>query len=101
MPNVIISPAAREDLRLIKKYITKDSKQAAFAYIKLLHQKFLILSESPQIGREDETYLGLTRFPVGNYLIFYRKKAQGIEVARVLHAARDIEKILKNDKDSR
>jgi toxin ParE1/3/4 len=30
------------------------------------------------------------------YIIFYRPSLQGIEVLRVLHAARDIEGILEN-----
>jgi len=31
-----------------------------------------------------------------NYLIFYRAVSEGIEVVRVLHGARDIERILES-----
>lgn len=40
---------------------------------------------------------GVRVFPVSrirNYLIFYRPTPQGIEVLRVLHGARDIDRVL-------
>jgi toxin ParE1/3/4 len=39
---------------------------------------------------------GLRSFPVGNYLVFYRITPEGIEVARVLHGARDLRAVFKN-----
>ena len=33
---------------------------------------------------------GVRSFPVGNYLVLYRIIPDGIEVARVLHGARDL-----------
>ena len=32
---------------------------------------------------------GIRFFPVGNYLIFYRESAEGIQVIHVIHGARD------------
>lgn len=99
MPKITISPTAREDLKAIKDYIARDNNKAAISYIQLLKLKFIKLSHAPKIGLDDQTYLGLKKFPVGNYLIFYREnnKGNGIEIARVLHAARDVEKILENN----
>ena len=49
------------------------------------------LALTPMIGRSEEEYPhGLRSFPVGKYLIFYRVIEDGIELARLLHAARDI-----------
>jgi toxin ParE1/3/4 len=37
---------------------------------------------------------GLRSFPVGSYLVFYRVVPEGIEVARILHGARDLKELL-------
>jgi len=34
---------------------------------------------------------------MGNYVIFYRKALRGIDIIRVLHGARDIERIFEED----
>ena len=47
-----------------------------------------------------ERLAGLRRVPVkgfDNYLLFYLPRPDGIDVIRVLHAARDIESILANE----
>lgn len=45
---------------------------------------------SPHAGKSrDDLAHGLRFFPVGNYLIFYTARDDGITVARVLHGARD------------
>jgi toxin ParE1/3/4 len=44
----------------------------------------------PQLGRRrEELSPRLRSFPVGRYVIFYRPLENGIEIARVLHGARD------------
>ncbi len=45
----------------------------------------------PELGE------GIRSFPSGNYVIFYRTVEGGIEIMRVLHGARDIEKIFAQD----
>ena len=45
----------------------------------------------PYVGRHrEELSPRLRSLPVGNYVIFYRPMEDGIEVARVLHGARDL-----------
>lgn len=36
----------------------------------------------------------MSRFPVGNYVIFYEPIAGGVKVARILHEARDLLELL-------
>jgi len=44
----------------------------------------------PQLGRRrEELSPRLHSFPVGRYVLFYRQVESGIEIARVLHGARD------------
>jgi toxin ParE1/3/4 len=45
----------------------------------------------PELGRKrDELSPRLRSFPVKNYIIFYRRMASGVEIARILHGARDL-----------
>jgi toxin ParE1/3/4 len=51
-----------------------------------LAEMFRLLAEHPQAGPAR----GLRMFPAGEYLIFYCPLEDGIDIIRVLHAARDI-----------
>ena len=45
----------------------------------------------PTMGKaEFDLAPSLRSFPVGNYLLFYREVADGIQLVRALHGARDI-----------
>jgi len=48
----------------------------------------------PILGTCPEVYCGLYKFPVDNYLIFYRHSEKGIEVIRIFHGSRDVQKII-------
>ncbi len=86
-----ISDRARTDLDEIWGFIAQDNPQAADRLIEVLVRKFRVLARSPEIGiLRSELASSLRSFPVGNYLIFYRPFDQGIEIARVLHGARDL-----------
>lgn len=85
---------ARQDLQDIKQYIAKDKPKAASEYMATLKQHCQRLAEMPTLGTCPEIYCGLYKFPVDNYLIFYRPSERGIEVIRVLHGARDVQKII-------
>jgi toxin ParE1/3/4 len=54
-----------------------------------------LLAEFPGLGRQrDELGPAVRSFPVGNCIIFYLPLADGVEVIRVLHGARDIRKFM-------
>jgi toxin ParE1/3/4 len=96
MPAYRLTRLAREDLQAIRDYIAQDSPATAKRYLGIIEEKCQTLAEYPGLGVQREEYLGLHKFPVGDYLIFYRPTENGIEIIRVLHGARDIERILKN-----
>ena len=49
------------------------------------------LATHPGIGMaRDELAPGLRGFPVGDYLIFYRRDRGSIDIVRVLHGSRDL-----------
>ena len=83
---------AKEDIASIHKYIANDNRAAADRLIDNLKEKFRLLVAQPQIGQlRPELALNLRSLCVGNYVVFYRSAHGGIEIARVIHAARDIE----------
>lgn len=53
-----------------------------------------MLAQTPAIGVCRKEYCKLYKFPVDKYLIFYRITKSGIEVIRILHGSRDIQRIL-------
>lgn len=91
MAKVLFTLESKLDLKDIADYIAEDNKKIAIAYIKLLREKCKKLSDTPKIGVQRGT---LRMFPVGSYLIFYREVKNGIEIIRILHAARHVEKII-------
>ncbi len=71
---------------------------AADRVLNNIDQKCQALAESPGIGRRrEELAPDLRSLPVGNHVIFYRVRDDGIEVIRVLHGARDIDAIFNSD----
>ncbi|MCL4691760.1 MAG: type II toxin-antitoxin system RelE/ParE family toxin [Candidatus Hydrogenedentes bacterium] len=58
------------------------------------------MARQPGLGRTcDELAHGILRFPMGNYVIFYRLASQRIEIIRILHSARDIEAAFRDKED--
>jgi len=91
MPRIVKSRLSREDYLEIWLYVARDNPAAADRLVQQFDRHLDTLSLAPMIGRSEEDYApGLRSFPVGNYLIYYRPIEGGIELARVLHTARDI-----------
>ena len=101
MPKIRIAENAGDDLEDIWEYVAQDNPEAARKLIKEITGKFKLLRDHPRIGREENRLLGtLRRFPVSSYIIFYKPFDNGVEILRILHATRDIEKILGRFIDS-
>ena len=90
-----LTPLAQSDLRDIRAYIAADNPRMAAQYLNILKEKCQQLADAPGLGVKREEYCGLHKFPVGDYLIFYRPTAEGIDVIRVLHGARDIGRLIQ------
>jgi toxin ParE1/3/4 len=90
-----LTRSARGDLSEIHEYIARDKPETAKRYLSILRDQCRLLADNPGLGLQGEEYLGLYKFPVGNYLIFYRPVSDGIQVIRVLHGSRDIERELR------
>ena len=56
------------------------------------------MAKQSGIGRRrDELAAELRSLPIGRYVIFYLPIADGVEIIRVLHGARDIETIFHDE----
>jgi toxin ParE1/3/4 len=93
---------ARQDILELIGYIAAENPKAAAAlydgYERILATT---LASTPDIGRpyasRHSRLQGVRAISIGrfrNYLIFYRRKDDEVEVLRVLHGARDIRSIL-------
>ena len=91
-----ISANARSDLEDIWVFIAQDNPEAADRLIRAVVSRFRLLASMPDMGRtREELAKDLRSLPVGNYVIFYRRTTEGVEVVRVLHGARDFPPIFE------
>lgn len=91
MKRAIFSPAAEADLEAIYDYIAADNLAAATKLVARLEALATRLAETSGMGRARADLLpDLRSFPLGSYVLFYRSTENGIEIARVLHGARDV-----------
>lgn len=85
------SPEADQDLLDIWLYIAEDSIVNADRYLDKINDTAKRLAEFRDMGTErPELAKALFSFPIDRYILYYRKKEQGIELVRVLHSSRDV-----------
>jgi toxin ParE1/3/4 len=94
----IFSPRARRDLNEILVYIGRNDPENALAFVDGLESICRRFVRFPALGRKrDELAEGLRGYPVDRYVIFYRVSDAGVEIVRVLHGAKDIERIFSDE----
>ena len=86
-----LTEQAKEDLRGIVLYFSKDSPRAAKSVVEKLRDVCrTTLVMFPDCGTmRDELIPGMRCFSVGNYVIYFRGK-DPVEILRVLHGAQDV-----------
>lgn len=97
MPQVLRTPEAVDDLLGIVVEIAADNPRAAVRWIDGVEHVFYLLSTQPLMGERfrRRTNSGEVRRHVfGNYVIYYRPLSDGVEVYRILHGARDHERLV-------
>ena len=91
-------PQATDDARGIWLYIASDSLPRADAWLERLLDKVALLESNPALGPpRDELLPDLRSITLGQYLIFYRPMAGGIDVVRILHGSRDVTREMRRD----
>ena len=96
---LVYSTEAKADLGEIGEWIGQDSNVRAETFIAELRHACEKIADMPRafplLPHRPES--GLRRRPYKSYLIFYIITEDGVAIARVVHAARDYEKILFPD----
>ena|ERR1700682_2389311 len=98
-------PRARLDLLEQFVYLGEQSSvEMAERYLAAIEETCALLVTQPRSGTPYDSGIArlaeLRRIPVngfGRHLLFYIPRSGGIDVVRVLHAARDIERIFANE----
>ena len=98
---VVRRPQARRDIVATALYIAEESPDAARRFLEAVERTIAAVTSMPGIGAprryRDPRLEGLRMIAVTGFekhLVFYRPDEAGIEIVRVLHAARDIQAIL-------
>ena len=98
MGRLVISPRAREDLLEIGLYIVEQSgsREIARRLLRSIRHACEMLADRPGMGELRRKFhaSGYRSFTVGNYVIYFRSIDNGVDIARVLHGARDHESLL-------
>ena len=91
MAEVIISAAARADLKSIYKYTFNIFGEAqAERYTRDLHARFDLIADFPGTGTPTRlNHVECLKFPSGSHVIYFRRITNGILVGRILHGAQD------------
>jgi toxin ParE1/3/4 len=101
MARVLIRITARRDLTDHFVFFGENaSVEVARRFLDSSNSTFQELAQMPEIGVSrtfrNPKYASVRMWPVkgfDKYLVFYRPLEDGIEVLRVIHGARDIEKL--------
>ncbi len=94
MLKIVRTPAAVRDLEAITDYIAADNLTAALAVYDEIDRLLTRIAEYPEMGEAvDHLSPGLRRLTLGNYLLFYGRADDEIELMRLLHGARDIDQL--------
>lgn len=98
MARLRFTESAERDLVDIGNFIARDNPANAARFIERLEGHCRLLAAHPLLGRpRDELAPELRSLAYGRYVIFYRAMAEGAEIIRVLHGARDIRRALRNE----
>jgi len=90
-----LKPLARQDLLDIEEFIAEDNPIAAVEFTDMLQQKCDSLAANPYIGvTRSDLVTSLRMFPIRDYLIFYLPTGGGVDIARIVHASRDINALI-------
>ncbi len=94
MARVTRRPQAVADILEIWDYIAEDSIAAADRWVDRLDETLQVWATQPMMGRaRNELAAGVRSFAFGKYVVFFSALADGIDVVRVLHGARDIDEV--------
>jgi len=98
MKRVVFSPQAERDLESVADYIAQDNPRRAATFVGELRDRCGLLGRHPRSARRfPELGASAHIFSYGNYVILYRNLATEVSIERVIHGARDVLALMKDD----
>jgi len=93
---IIWSPEAVADLTEIRDYVARDSEAYAAALVERILFSIDRLSDFPNLGQRvpelDDDFI--RQLIVDRYRVIYRVRAQSVDLAAIVHGARDLPRAL-------
>lgn len=94
---IVVSPEAETDLEEIGDYIAQDNPERAVTFIDEIYSRFEAISRTPRAYVErPEIDPGVRSCVHGSYVIFFYVTDSTVEIARVLHGARNIARLFSS-----
>jgi addiction module RelE/StbE family toxin len=86
---VIWTPQAKQDLRRIKRYNSRDAPSTAKAFIRRIQERVRNIGIMPTAGSPvlEATTTDIREIFVGNYRIIYRVRDEDVRVLIAMHGA--------------
>lgn len=96
MGTVLFAQSAQTDLLEAWLFIAEENLNAADRVLDTIEQEAKILTTQPLMGRvRPDLAEGIRSWPTStSYILFYVAQTDGITVIRVLHHARDVQRVL-------
>jgi toxin ParE1/3/4 len=92
-----ISQLAEQDLEDIWVYLAQNNQIAADKQIANILNRLPMLAQFPDMGQiRDDLGEKLRSFPIKPYVVFYTNFDDEIEVVRILHQSRDIDRLFSD-----
>jgi toxin ParE1/3/4 len=94
-----LARSAKRNLQEIAEYWTnKAHPEIALKIVTGIMETIITIAGQPRIGvRSDQFGVGVRKFPVGDYMIYYCAHGSGIEILHVFHGARNQRKAWKDE----
>jgi antitoxin ParD1/3/4/toxin ParE1/3/4 len=92
----VLAPAATADIEQIEAFLDEHAPHATDVVLGALRDAMRRIAQRPGVGhrREDLADEPLRFYPVWSYLVIYRL-TDPVEIARVIHGARDVARELR------
>jgi len=91
---VLLARQADEDFDRITEGLANLNLDAATALAKRFHRKFARLEQFPELGARCDKKPAFRMTFVAPYVLYYRIEEDHVEIARILHGARDPDPLL-------
>ncbi len=96
---VLSAPASRDLDEILTHVLKRSGERRAVHVAEGFYEALEKIADNPGLGhrREDLTSSPLLFYSVWSWFVVYKPGKQPLEVARIIHAARDVEKLLWNE----